>query len=178
MVRKMRLAALTATLLVSALVAGQVDEESMLLGSLKLNLGTSEKAIRANLPKNYTLELNAPTPGSEVITGLVFSKPGRKVDDLLGDVRFQRGRLISASKDSGLGDRDEGVELARKLYSLLYGLTGEQKRSCMIHAWQSQNIVNAQVKGITVQCGNRYVELHVIHPDEGRASAGIREGLE
>jgi hypothetical protein len=45
-----------ATILINA----QVGEDSISLGSLKLTLGTSEQAIRAKLPKNYTLELNDP----------------------------------------------------------------------------------------------------------------------
>src|SRR5262249_37664336 len=118
MVFRIRPAGLAATLILSVLIAAQTGEDSILLGSLKLTLGASERAIRAGLPKNYALELNAPSPGSSVVTGLVFSKPGRLVDNLLGDVRFQGGKLISASQDSGLGDRQDGVELARKFYSL------------------------------------------------------------
>src|SRR5207253_4624630 len=136
MLRRLRLGALTAALLVSVLVVAQTGEDSILLGSLKLTLRTSEEAIRANLPKNYTLELDTPSPGSAVVTGLVFSKPGRLFDNLLGDVSFHDGKLISASKDSGLGDQQEGVELARKLYSVVSALTEAQERSCSVRTWQ------------------------------------------
>jgi hypothetical protein len=108
---------------------------------------------------------------------LVFLKPGRIVDNLLGDVNFERGMLISASKDSGLGDQQEGVRLARTLYSEMYALTNGENRPCIVSTWQSQNIVNAQVKGITIRCGKRYVELHVVHPDDDRPSIGVRQSL-
>jgi len=162
---------LTITLL-GRRVSGQLVEESVVLGSIELKLGTAEHIVLERLGEKY--DVSEYGRGSYSVW---WVKEKVKPSRLVGSLGFKEGKLKTVMKYWTPEDTpDTRVGLANSLFSAVRALEREGRASCTIST-NDQQISSYDMKAVFISCGQKYLRIDITKGEKGD-SANVTEVLE
>lgn len=153
-------------------VSGQLSEESVMLGSIELKLGTAEHIVLERLGEKY--DVSEYGRGSYSVW---WVKEKVKPSRLVGSLAFKEGKLKTVMKYWTPEDTpDTRVGLANSLFSAVRAFEREGRASCTIST-SDQQVSNYDMRAVFISCGQKYLRIDITRSEKGD-SANVTEVLE
>jgi hypothetical protein len=169
------------TSLTSALMLGQ-SVTSITIGETRVSLGMARQDVIKALSSYKVRMIDHVDPGRGAVTyrpceddNLLCSVLQIDGAGAVASLRFKAGRLIEVHKDLNAGHEEEGVPLARALYSAIAGLVNEGKKTCTIDTSQIDG-PKGSARTAFVICGERSISIQV-NEGGGPSSVFLSESL-